>query len=545
MKRVIAILLLLFIIAPVLAAAPQTRTILVFPFENRSTSADLGWISEAFAQLLSTRLEGRGRFVLSRDERNVAYKQLNIPSDTPLALASEYEIAQTLGVDWVVVGSFKVTGQELSVDEQLLDVRALKLYPPIEETDTLANLIGVQDRLAWRLLVSYDSNFSGNSEELFAQRFRPVRLDAFENYIRGLLASDSVTKIHFLTAAESLDPTDHRAAFALGDYYFKEKDYSNSVTLLAKLDANDPDYLASLFLSGVDNFFMGRDADAEKEFETLSKQIPLSEVWNNLGVLETRGGDYKDALANFERAYQIDPADADYSFNLGACYSDLRRYSEAVTYLEKAETQNQNDLGVRTLLAYSMEKAGDRSGSQAQLSWVASHDGQAMADLNGNILPQPRLKKQYNGSAFRLLSVTVHNSLEDMLSKEPPEQHGKFHLLRGEDYVKQGRYPEAIHELSEATTLIPDDPDVHFFLGQAYEMHGDHGKAIQEFEAALRLNNSAVTHLWLAHAYLSLHQQADALAQGQAALALEPGNQNAQKLIDALRGRATPAQAVQ
>ncbi|MGH9353220.1 MAG: tetratricopeptide repeat protein, partial [Terriglobia bacterium] len=293
-------------------------------------------------------------------------------------------------------------------------------------------------------------------------------------------------------------------------------------------------YLVSLFLAGVGNFFMGRYADAEKEFETLSKQMPLSEVWNDLGVLETRRGSYKEALGNFERAYRIDPEDADYSFNLGACYSGLGQYPEAVQYLEKAEAQDQNDLGVRTLLAYAMERAGDHTGSQAQLAWVASHDGKSMADLNDNILPQPRLKKQYNGSAFRLLSVTVHKSLEDMLSKETPAQHGRFHLLRGEDYVKQGRYPEAIRELSEAATLIPDDPDVHFFLGQAYEMHGDHDKAVEAFETALQFNNSAVTHLWLAHAYLSLHQTSEALTQGQAALALEPGNADAARLMDSI-----------
>ncbi|MGH9353072.1 MAG: hypothetical protein ACRD2G_13090, partial [Terriglobia bacterium] len=148
MKRVIAVLLLPLVVAPALAAAPQTRTILVFPFENRSASADLGWISEAFAQVLSTRLAGPGRFVLGREERNGAYKQLGVPPDTPLTLASEYEVAQTLGVDWMVIGSFKVTGQQLSAQAQLLGVSSLKLDPPIEETDALSNLIAVQNRLA-------------------------------------------------------------------------------------------------------------------------------------------------------------------------------------------------------------------------------------------------------------------------------------------------------------------------------------------------------------------------------------------------------------
>lgn len=537
MKRFIAVILFTLLAAGSLAAAPQTRTILVFPFENRSSSSDLGWMSEAFAELLSTRLSGPGRFVVDREERNRAYRQLDVTPDTPLALATEYEMAQTLGVDWMVIGSFKVTGQQLSAEEQLLDVHNLKLYPPIDETGALSNLVDAENHLAWRLLVTYDRDFSGDSEEIFAARFRPVRLDAFENYIRGLLATEANAKIHFLTESERLDPADHRAAFVLGSYYFDQKDYPDASLWLAKLDSRDENYSASLFLRGVSDFFLGNDAAAEGEFQTLSKQMPLSEVWNNLAVLESRRSNYKDALADFERAYQIDPRDEDYSFNLGACYTALRQYGEAATYLKKAESESEDDLGARTLLAYALQQSGDRAGSQTQLAWVASHDGRSMADLSGDILPQPRLKKQYNGQAFRLLAVTVHNSLEDMLSKEPPAEHGRFHLLRGEDDVKQRRYPEAIQELTEAAGLLPGNADVHFFLGQAYEMNGEHNKAVDELNAALRLNNNAVTHLWLAHAYLSLHQTADALTQGQAALALEPGNTNAQRLIDALRTR--------
>lgn len=537
MKRLLAIFTLALAFAPALWAEPQTRTILVFPFENRSSSADVGWISEAFAQMLSTRLEGPGRFVVDRQARNSAYKQLDLAPDTPLALATEYEIAQTLGVDWMVVGSFKVTGQQLSANEQLVDMRTLKIYPAIEETDALSNLVAVQNNLAWRLLVSYDSSFSGDSEQVFTARFRPVRLNAFENYIRGILATDGATKVHFLTAASGLDPGDHRADFALGKYYFQQKDYTASVEWLGKLEPKDANYQASLFLMGVSNFLLGNDPQAEQDFTVLSGQLPLDEVWNNLAVLQARRGAYKEALANFKRAHQMDPQDEDYSFNLAADYVDLGQYADAVAYLKEAESAKPDDLGAHALLAYALQRGGDRAGSQAQIAWVASHDGQAMANLSDDILPQPRLKKQYSGSAFRLLSVTVHNSLEDMLGKEPPSQHGRFHLLRGEDYVKQKRYPEAIAELTEAATLIPQNADVYFFLGQAYEMHGDHARAIDSLNTALRLSNTAVTHLWLAHAYISLHQDADAMAQGQAALAIEPGNADAERLIDALRTR--------
>ncbi|HLI33501.1 MAG TPA: tetratricopeptide repeat protein, partial [Terriglobia bacterium] len=436
--------------------------------------------------------------------------------------------------DWAVVGSFRATGQALQAQAQLLDLHDLKLYPAIQESGALSDMIKIQTRLAWRLLATHSQDFTVGNEEDFARRFPPLRLDALENYIRGLLASDGKTKVQFLTAADRLSPDDHRAALALGQYYFKQKDYADSVRWLSKLNAQDSDYYASLFLSGIDDFFLGHNKEAENDFRTLSQQIPLNEVWNNLGVLEARRADYQGALASFERAYQGDETDADYAFNLGACYCYLKQYSQAAHYLEQALAQDQDDLGVRTLLAYALQQMGNQTESQAQLQWVAEHDGKAMADLNASILPQPRLKKTFNGAAFRLLAVAVSNSLEKELAHQPPQEHGRFHLARGEEFIKEGRFPEAIRELTEADSLLPNNSEVCLFLGQAYELYGEHQKALDEFNRAIALNNNAITHLWLAHAYLSLHQPSEALSQSQMALSMDPGNRDAEGLIDSI-----------
>ena len=56
------------------------------------------------------------------------------------------------------------------------------------------------------------------------------------------------------------------------------------------------------------------------------KVLPLDEVSNNLGVLEARRGRYDEALANFERAYQSNPSDADFCFNRGVALWYEKRY---------------------------------------------------------------------------------------------------------------------------------------------------------------------------------------------------------------------------
>ncbi|MGH9328574.1 MAG: tetratricopeptide repeat protein [Terriglobia bacterium] len=533
MKKAIGLFLVLVCVAS-FAAAQQTLTIVVFPFENRSASSDLGWISEAFSEVLSTRLAGRGRFIIERKERNKAYQQLGVPPDAILTLASEYKVAQILGVDWAIVGSFKVTGQQMTAETQLLDMHGLRMSPPIRESGALSQLVRIQTLLAWRVLASYDKSFSVVTEQDFLDTFPPLRLDAFENYIRGILATDANSKVQFLTAAAGLNPPDHRAAFALGEYYFHQKDYQDSAIWISKLDPKDANYLTALFLRGVDNFMLGQNKESESAFLALSKQIPLNEVWNNLGVLEARRADYKDALASFERAFAGDSSDPEYAYNVGVCYCDLKEYRSGAEYLEKALRKSPDGLAVRTMLAYALRQEGDSAASQAQLEWVAEHDGSSMADLNTSILPQPRLKKTFNGAAFRMLAVAVNNSLESELEKLPPKEHGQVHLERGEQFIKQGRYPEAIRELTEALSLIPASVEAQLSLGQAYELNGQHRKALAQFRASLALNDNAVTHLWMAHAYLSLHQTSKALSQCRDALSLDPGNTDANNLMNSI-----------
>lgn len=531
------LLLAALFVASTLQAAPnQTRTVLVLPFENQSTNSDLGWISEAFAQVLSARLAGPGRYVLDRDERNAAYQQLDMPPGTPLTLASAYKVAQTLGMDWAVVGNFRVAGDQLTAVCQLLEVHDLKLTPRLETSGALADLIDVQTRLAWRLLATHDPGFTAGAEEDFAKRFPEIRLDAFENYIRGLLASDDETRLHFLKEADRIDSSQHGAAFELGRYYFDHKQYGESAAWLRKLASSDNNYRESLFTLGVDEYFTGDNAKAQAAFATLESQIPLNEVSNNLSVTQARRGDYSSALNGFQRAYQGDPLDPDFGFNLAACLWQLKKYNDAAAPLEASLAQNDEDPEAHALLAAIFTRLQNSVKAQEEQRWLSAH--QQQADSGQNFTPELRIKKRYDGKAFGLLAVMIHNTLEARLAQESPEDHGETHLSQGKKLLAQGRLTEAEREVDEAASLLPQSSEVYIVLGQIYEGEGRHEEAAAEFKTALQIDNSAVTHLWLGRVYLSMNQAAQAMEQGRAALQLQPGSAEAQRLMDDARKRS-------
>lgn len=402
-----------------LPAAMEVRTVLVFPFKNQSARPDLDWISESFAETLASCLTLSHHLVVDRQERNTAYEHLAIPSGTPLTLASSYKVAEALGVDWAVLGSFNVEGNRLSARVQLLDTRRLKLTPAgLEATGELTDLADLQVRLAWRLLATHDPSFTVGTEEDFRRHLPPIRLDAFEKYVRGLLASDPESRGRFLRAADRLNPTDHRAALELGRHYFRQKDYEDSARWLRKLTPADPHYREALFLLGVDEFFLGNEPAAEKAFAELARQMPLNEVWNNLGLIRARLGRYQEALADFEKAYRGDPTDADFCFNLGACLWHLKRYQEAAQYLAEALRLSSEDPEAHTLLAQILEKLGDTAGRAREFQWLAEHEENADS-VARDLLPNLRLKKGYNGRAFRMLAIAVRHAREERLAGEP------------------------------------------------------------------------------------------------------------------------------
>jgi Tfp pilus assembly protein PilF len=154
-------------------------------------------------------------------------------------------------------------------------------------------------------------------------------------------------------------------------------------------------------------------------------------------------------------------------------------------------------------------------------------------------LPQPRLKKNFDGRAFRLLSLAVHNALEERFAGMPADQHATVHKSRGARFVNEGRFSEAEHEFEEATSLAPGDRDARMSLAQVLEAQGKHLEAAGEYQIALKLQDTFAGRIGLARVYLSLGRSEEARQEVEAALKLEPGSREAQELIRQILAHAS------
>ena len=160
---------------------------LVVPFENQSKAPGIEWISDSFPELLQERLNSATLFVLPREDRIRAYDRVGIPVELHPSRATLYRIAEQLDVDYVVLGLYRFDGHIFSTAAQLLDMRHQRLLPEMNESGPLIQLIDIQTALAWDVLHALRPDIS-ISRQAYVAAAPPIRLDAFENYIRGITA---------------------------------------------------------------------------------------------------------------------------------------------------------------------------------------------------------------------------------------------------------------------------------------------------------------------------------------------------------------------
>lgn len=510
-------------------AAPSVQTLVIMPFENRSNAPGLEWISEAFPEVLRQRMTSDGVYVLGRESRLHAYDRAGIPAAIHPSRATLYRIAEQMDVDYTVLGSYNFDGQTVSASAQLLDMKQRRLSPELKERGPLPQLRQVQTALAWDLLRALRPDY-GVSREAFLAGAPALRLDAFENYIRGLTALTEADQLQRLRAAVRLDPSYWQAMLELGKTYFAARDYDAAASWLERIPNTDPLAREANFFLGLAFYYQGNFPRAEAAFRYLLEKFPLIEVYNNLGVISARLG-RPEARQLFQKAVDADPSDADYRFNLGVALFRAGDQAGASRQLRECLALSPDDNEAKLLLA-SISGSGPASGA------VKTAGGAGPAPGGAAKLPLERIKRNYDEAAFRGLAIEMENASESRLAKLDPRTHAAYHVQRGRDLLAKGFPGQAETQLREAVGLDSSNSLAHALLAEALDVNHDAVGARAESEAALGLNPSAEVYVILAGANLRDNSKQKAASLLERALRLDPGNAQALALKQKLAGSA-------
>jgi len=201
------------------AAGLQQGVYLVFPFENVGSSPRFDWLGEGLEELTIQRLAAAGEQVYSHAGRLAELESYGVPRSSKLSRATMLHAAEDLDADFLIFGKFTAKGTSLTIESRVLRVNPIRLLPPIRETGTLDGLMDLHLRMLLRVLASAEPGYPLNFAE-FSKRQRPLRLDAFEHYIRGLLAGEDEARLRELREAARLEPEWPDPDFALGEVYF-------------------------------------------------------------------------------------------------------------------------------------------------------------------------------------------------------------------------------------------------------------------------------------------------------------------------------------
>lgn len=359
MRWSLPFLLLCFSTLPVSA-----EPVLVLPFFGQSPGANVDWISESIAHTIQEALGSRGILVLDRDERATVYRRMSIRPNAELTHASVIKIAEELDASEVVFGTYELVAREgtrgtLRINAEVVDMKRMRRTVELVDSGPLEDLAAIQNRIAWQVLKQLAPDMTPSQAE-FLREQPMVRLDAMENYTRGLMAANAEQKHRYFTQAARLDERFSEPNYELGRMHWEKEDYRLAANWLARVRPSAARYFEATFLLGLCRYNTSDFAGAQAAFDVVVQSVPLNEVFNNLGAAQSRR-ERPEALENFNKALEGDTADPDYHFNVGLALWKRSRFDEAAASFRAVLERDPEDAEATLLLGRCLRRSAPTS----------------------------------------------------------------------------------------------------------------------------------------------------------------------------------------
>jgi len=368
------------------------QTVLVLPFFNQSNSSNLNWIGESISESVRESLVSANVLALEREDRLEAFRRLSLRPNALLTHASVIKAGEALDATDVIYGTYALAPAApgaapargtLRIAAWILNVKRFKRGPELHESGPLDDLAVLEARLSWQALHAVVPKTTVTEDEFL--RSRPhVRLDALENYIRGLLAASPDQQRRFFMQAASLASSYSQPCYQLGKAYWKKKDYRVAAGWLARVTPVDSHYLEAQFFLGLCDYHTGDYTAAQKCFETVAATVPLNEVYNDLGAAQLRR-DPAAAVESFRKALDGDRSDLDYRFNLGYAQWKAGQFPAAAESLRAVLERNPNDDAAASLLARAERHETARPGSESLERLKTNYEETAYRQLKAEL----------------------------------------------------------------------------------------------------------------------------------------------------------------
>jgi len=512
-------------------AAAQSGRQLIVPFENVSPDAQMYWLGEASAVILTDDLVALGTPAISREDRVRALDRLRVPATATLSHATVIRLGQLVGASAAVVGSVEVKGQDLIVRARSIRIDVGRMSPEIVESGPLPEVFTIYGRVARKL--APDSKVTAPEIE---QVQRPIA--AFEQYIKGLLAHAPASKIAFLNQAIRIEPDFQRARIELWNAYSDLSDHQQALAAVRNVPLTHRLSRTARFLGAISMLQLAQYPQAFTALTELNAARTDPAILNNLGIVQLRrpaGSEGGNAMSYFRQATQADNTDADLFFNLGYAYWLQKDAANAVNWLREAVRRNPADDAAHYVLGVALQAGGSitEGAREKELAKRLSSEYAGWDAKQGGRNDVPRGLERLKTDVDVPASLRVESAI---VAPEQRDQRdlARFHYETGRRAFQAERNSEAIAALRRAVYLAPYDGAAHLLLGRTYLRGGRMDEAIDEFKIAIWSDDTIANHLALADAYVQARDTSAARTELQWILKADPQNTEAKRMLDRL-----------
>jgi tetratricopeptide (TPR) repeat protein len=513
------------------AAQPQAlRPVLVMPFESDSTQSRTYWLGEGVSLLVIEELGALGARVLTRDQRAQTFDDLHLPDSPGLSRATVIRVGQLIAASHVVFGTVALDGGVLTARSRSLVLDEGRLGPEVVESGPPGELFAVCRRLARRLAPQIVVGAAAD------RRPAPeVSLDAYEAFVKGIVAERPEIRDRLLRAAVARAPGYDRALLGLWAVQTELGQHEEALASARSVLVESPRYAQSRFATALSLIELRQLDDAYATLSALSASWPEAPVFNNLGVVQLRRGATPQSglpVAYFNRAAEIDPDDPDHFFNLGYAYLLDRDPSTAVYWLRQAVRRDPADGDAHYVLAAALQGAG-QSAEAARERELARRLSSKYDEWDRR-RPQPADPVPHGLERLKGTLDPVHTVRFDraiLAAERDQREMTGFYVDRARRLFDQGKDGEALTDLRRALFLSPYDARALLLVARLHLRSGHPGEAADAARVSLWSEDGAAGHVILGRALLELKDMPGARAAAERALALDATSAEARDLL--------------
>lgn len=271
---------------------------------------------------------------------------------------------------------------------------------------------------------------------------------------------------------------------------------------------------------------LGDYANAAKSFHRVLDLMPhYVEGWEQLGAVLAAQKENEQALAAFDHALQLDAGSVVAQSGEGQIFASEGKNEEAAANFEKALKIKSYWQPAHLGLAKALEAMGKKDEAEA-------HFREALQDR----LNTPASFKALGQLCFEKGRLPdAAKNFTDALRLDPSD--ATTHVNLGITLGMMGRQSEARQHYAEAVRLDPTLAEAHARLGLELGRQGNDAGAVEQFTEAVRLKPEALeARLNLGIALVRQHRAREAREQFQEVLRQSPTNAVARKYLQATGG---------